>query len=136
MKKTINILITVNLAVAAFLVYSGYYKCYSQKTVHLYGACCSDQAEVELCCSDRKDNSETRFEKKCCDKIDVQQTEQHPTGNNWQISFSLESLFIPPQPVLFINCDSLTERVYIANSQSPPYTDRQKTYKYNCSYLC
>ena len=133
-EKILNTALSVIILAVSILAITGYYRCYSQETAHIYGSCCSEKVIEESCCCSSDDLPVKEIGNKCCDKVDIQISDERSSifavakDENLDHSVwhqSLKVLSIPEKLYLFIS-----------PSKSPPDKQGQRTYILNCTFLC
>ncbi|MCM8541675.1 MAG: hypothetical protein NE328_15510, partial [Lentisphaeraceae bacterium] len=135
--KFLNVFLIGIIAVATALANTGYYKCHSQQTVHIYDSCCSEIRSEKTCCSTPADSYEKTMKKQCCDKVDIHLLDQQNSSSNIEIPAQSEKYFTACFSILQEIETSLEKPVLNSPTQkSPPTFNRQKTYKLNCTFIC
>lgn len=134
MNKLVYIILTLVIVASTLLLNTGYYKCDSKKTVHIYSSCCSQEKIEKSCCSDKKKSNKSELKQKCCDRVDL-------------CSFDKELLLVVISKISDSPC-SLNHLDFLEYIKTPsskfkvsaalkvPIHDERNLYKIHCIYIC
>ena len=134
MNRLVYISLTLIIVSSTLLLNTGYYKCNSKKTVHIYSSCCSQDKVEKSCCSEKKKSNKPELKQKCCDRIDLCSFDKELLVNTVIKSSDNPCSFYPATAFPMVKITPSKFR--ISSPLKVPIHDESNLHKVYCIYIC
>ena len=134
MSRLVYIILSIVIVASTLLLNTGYYKCYSKKTIHIYSSCCSQEKIEKTCCSSSSPAHDLSYKQKCCDKVELSSFDRvQSIDSTKNSSKDIKAIyFLNFKDNIAVN-QSTFFKFPFHRIQLP---DKSNIYKLNCTYLC